>query len=94
MNTMNGGAGPCGGVQPVEESPKRRGSCSIFSAVLGLLAGGAALVGLCPMTRTSGATRASRLQWQQRQAEIQRVIADSASLHPQQPEEPAHADNR
>ncbi len=92
MNAIDGGTEPCGGVQPVSESPRRRGGCSIVSAVLGVLAGGAALVGICPMN-TSGATRAARLQWQQRQADIERVIAGSAA-QPQRPEEPAHADHR
>ncbi|HYW80073.1 MAG TPA: hypothetical protein VE890_10880 [Thermoguttaceae bacterium] len=65
---------PTGPPVPIcQEQP----GCSLTTTVLSLLAVGVGVLLFLPAigTRTCGATRSTRLQWEQRQAEIDRAIA-------------------
>ena len=64
---------PIGEPQPIDAREGRR-ILKRMTGVLAVTSGLALFAGLLIPTRTSGASRSARLQWQQRQKEIQKVI--------------------
>jgi len=82
---------PTGPPVPIcQEQP----GCSLTTTVLSLLAvgvGGLLLFLAAISTRTCGATRSTRLQWEPRQAEIEQAIAQEQT-HRQEASEPSPPD--
>ena len=64
---------PIGEPQPMDAREGRR-ILKRMAGVVAVTSGVALFAGLLVPTRTSGASRSARLQWQQRQKEIQEVI--------------------
>ena len=74
---------PAGPPQAVEKDDDVLRGLSVLGVVL--VAGGGLLLPLLASTgATAGATRSTKIQWEQRQAEIQRVISEDRGLAPTQ----------
>ena len=54
--------------------PRTEPGCSCVGTFVGVIVLGGAVATMLPVGSTCGATRSARLQWEQRQAEIQAVI--------------------
>lgn len=73
---------PIGEPEPVQPRPGRK-ILKRLAVAAGVTVGGVlACAVLVTPTRTCGATRSAKLQWQQRQAEIEQTLATAASIPP------------
>ena len=70
---------PAGPPVPVVESqPKSQRPAGPMTGLLTVIAGSGALLSMCALTttQTCGATRSAQIEWERRQAEIERAIAE------------------
>lgn len=79
---------PIGEPQPIDNREGRK-LLKRMAGVVAMAAGGLVIFGgLLIPTRTSGASRSARLQWQQRQKEIQEIINQNCPV-PEKDHQPA-----
>ena len=71
---------PIGGPQPIKPRQGRKILKRVAAAVTITVGGLIAFANLMVPTRVSGASRSARLQWQQRQKEIQETIKHDCAV--------------